>query len=50
MDNEPKKIEVVDGDGSDLNISPVYKHLNIGKPKTKDEKDKKIIIPQEKKK
>ena len=50
MDNNSKKIEVVDGDGTELDISPVYKHLNIAKPKTKDEKDKKIIIPEEKKK
>ena len=50
MNNNSKKIEVVDGDGTELDISPVYKHLNIAKPKTKDEKDKKIIIPEEKKK
>lgn len=50
MDNEDKKIEIVDGDGSDLNISPIYKHLNIAKPKTKSNKEKKIIIPEEKKK
>lgn len=50
MDNEDKKIEIVDGDGSELNISPVYKHLNIAKPKPKDNKDKKVIIPEEKKK
>ena len=50
MDNNSKKIEVVDGDGTELDISPVYKHLNIAKPKTKDEKDKKIIIHEEKKK
>ena len=50
MDKEDKKIEIVDGDGSELNISPIYKHLNIAKPKTKDNKDKKVIIPDEKKK
>lgn len=50
MDQAPKKIEVVDGNGKDLEISPVYDHLTIGKPKTKeDEKGKKIIIPEEKK-
>ena len=43
-----KKIEVVSG-GNDLNISPVYDHIVIEKPKEKKEK-KNIIIPQEKKK
>lgn len=55
MANEPKKIEVVQGDGKnedgeELNISPVYDHLNAVKPKTNDEKKKKIIVPEEKKK
>ncbi len=46
----PKEIEVVTGDGENLDISPVYKHLDIQKPKEKDEKKKDIIIPKEKKK
>lgn len=50
MADEYKKIEVVSGDGSDLEISPVYKHLPLEKPKTTDKKKKKIIIPEEKKK
>ncbi len=55
MEKEPKKIEVVQGDGKnedgkELDISPVYDHLNIAKPKTNEEKRKKIIIPEEKKK
>lgn len=50
MAETPKKIEIVNGNGKDLDISPVYDHLKIGKPKTKDaEKEKKIIIPEEKK-
>lgn len=50
MEETPKKIEIVNGNGNDLEISPVYNHLKIGKPKTKeDEKEKKIIIPEEKK-
>ena len=51
MSDEPKKIEVVNGDGTDLDISDVSSHLNIGKPKLKndEEKKKKIIIPEEKK-
>ena len=47
MSDENKKIEVVPGNGSDLNISPVYDHLNAIKPKT--EKPKDIVIPKEKK-
>ena len=30
---EKKKLEVVSGDGSNLNISPVYEHIDAGKPK-----------------
>ena len=29
---EKKEIEVVNGDGSDLAISPVYEHIDAGKP------------------
>lgn len=43
--NENKEIEIVTGDGTELDFSPVYDHLNAVKPKTKDEKKKKIIIP-----
>lgn len=46
----PKQIEIVSGDGKELNISPVYDHLSIAKPKTKEEKKKEIVIPKEKKK
>ena len=28
-----KKIEIVSGNGKDLNISPVYDHIDIEKPK-----------------
>lgn len=49
MSDTPKQIEVVNGDGNELQISPVYKHLSIAKPKTKDEKKKGIVIPKEKK-
>ena len=47
IDNNKKEIEVVTGDGTELDFSPVYEHLNAVKPKTKDEneKKKKIIIP-----
>ena len=46
--NEKKEIEVVKGDGSELEFSPVFEHLNSAKPKPKTEEDKKkkIIIPE----
>ena len=51
MSDAPKKIEVVSGDGKELDISEVSTHLNIGKPKIKndEEKTQKIIIPEAKK-
>ena len=50
--SENKKIEIVSGNGKDLNISDVSTHLSIAKPKIKDdaEKKKEIVIPQVKKK
>ena len=52
MSEEPKKIEVVSGDGKELEISDVSTHLSIAKPKIKDSNSKKqeIVIPQVKKK
>jgi hypothetical protein len=51
MSDENKDIEVIAGDGSELEVSPVYEHLNAIKPKTKEEeKKKKIVIPEVKKK
>ena len=44
---EKKNLEVVSGDGSDLNISPEYEHLNAGKPKCAKEKPTCIVIPKE---
>lgn len=52
-DNEEKKeIEIVSGDGTELEMSPVFEHLNAVKPKTKneEEKKKKIVIPEVKQK
>ena len=40
---EPKKIEVVTGDGN-LNITPVYEHIEVEKPKPKDTRQ--VIIPE----
>lgn len=48
MEKDNKKIEIVSGNGKDLNISPVYDHIDIEKPKEEKEK-KKIIIPNDKK-
>lgn len=36
---------VVDNNGEDLDISPVYDHLNVAKPSPKEDK-KNIIIPE----
>lgn len=43
-----KQIEVVSGDGSNLDISPVYEHIEAVKPKN-NKKPKNIIIPGKKK-
>ena len=46
--DDKKNIEGVSGDGSNLDISPVYEHLNESTPKSSDERPKNILIPQEK--
>ena len=44
-----KKIEIVNGDGSEIDISKVSSHITSLKPKTKSEKSKeKIIVPEKK--
>ena len=50
-DIEKKEIKVITGDGTELEFSPVFEHLNTAKPKPKTEEDKKkkIIIPEIKK-
>ena len=40
-------MEVVSGDGSELDISSVHDHLNMAKPKSATEKPKNIVIPKE---
>lgn len=48
--NEQKKgIKVISGDGSNLDISPVYEHIDAAKPKINEKKPKNIIVPAEKK-
>lgn len=44
---EKKNIEVVSGDGSNLDISPVYDHLNASVPQSATKKPKGIVIPEE---
>lgn len=47
-ETEKKDIEVVSGDGSEIEISPVYDHIILDKPK-KNEKKGNIVIPKENK-
>lgn len=49
MSEERKDIQIVSGDGSELNISPVYEHISAGKPKPTEHKEG-IVIPEVKKK
>lgn len=44
---EKKEIRIVSGNPKDLDISPVYDHIEIEKPTA--EKKKNIIVPEEKK-
>lgn len=45
-DEDEKDIKIVSGDGSNLEISPVYDHINAGTPKSTN-KPKNIVIPKE---
>ena len=47
-DKNNENIKIVSGDGSSLDISPVYEHIEPEKPNTND-KPKNIVIPVEKK-
>ena len=47
--NSPKEIEVITGNGKDLNISPVYDNLDIAKPSEDTNTKKNVIIPDVKK-
>lgn len=46
MSENKKNIEIVNGDGSNLDISEVYDHLNSSKPKCNNKKPKNIVIPK----
>lgn len=45
-DEEKRDIDVVTGDGSEINISHVYDHVILDKP-SKNGKKEKIVIPKE---
>ena len=45
-EKEKKQIKVINGDGSNLEISPAYDYLNISTPISDDDKPKNIVIPQ----
>ena len=49
MSEDKKDIEIVNGDGSNLDISHVYDHIDAAKPKINEKKPKNIIVPAEKK-
>lgn len=46
---EEKKIEIISGNGSNLDISPVYEHINVNDEKKEDKQPKNIVIPKNKK-
>ena len=51
MENEDrKKIDVIPGNGKNLNISPVSDNLDISKPEEETNSKKNVIIPPEIKK
>ena len=47
--SEKKEIEIVKGDGKNLNISPVEDHINDLVNKKKKNNKKNIVIPEVKK-
>ena len=44
---EKKDLEVVSGDGSNLDISPAYDHINNTTPQPSSKKPKNIVIPKD---
>ena len=48
-DDNKKDIEIVSGNGENLDISPVYDNLDIAKPDEDSTPKKNIIIPEVKK-
>ena len=50
MGEGKQNINVVSGNGKDLDISSVSSHIPASKPKIRENENEKIIIPKEKKK
>ena len=48
MSENKKEIEIVNGDGKNLEISPVYDHIKMDKRENKDDKSKKVVVPKKK--
>jgi len=49
MSEKSKKIEVISGNGKDLDISKVYEHLKVDEPNSEVNDTNKIVIPSKKK-
>ena len=45
--SEKKELEIVNGDGSNLEIYPAYDHLNAGVPHSSHKKPENIVVPKE---
>ncbi len=43
---QKREIQVVTGDGTDLNISPVYDHIKSSNTPSNDKNKEEIIIPK----
>ena len=43
--SDKKEIKIVTGNGKDLDISPVYDHIKINQPNSR-EKKKDVVIPK----
>ena len=46
MSEDKKEITIVNGDGKDLTISPVYDHIKTDKEPNDNKKKKDIVIPK----
>ena len=49
MCEKKKRIEIINGDGKDLDISQVYDHIKSDNPQDNENKRKDIVIPKGKK-
>lgn len=45
MSKKPKKFEIINGNGKELDISPVYEHISTDKPKSAKQEKKDIVVP-----